>query len=135
MHNELETLGGGEVVEVGKHVVANVCDVAKATGLKLPPAWLGVIGRNAKQLFEEGFEPDMIVAAAWMSVLRGKPTLMQYIAGDLALASSGMRMSRAEYETKLAIYGAEKSQQRDLLAEQRERIERRNQEIDQRRQG
>lgn len=131
MGTDLEPLGGEDkVVSGGQFVVAAVVDVARLNGLTIPPAWIGIIGRQAKSLIDGGFEASMVIAAAWMAVLRGAPTLTEYIAGDLALAASGMRMSRAEYETKVAMYGADQQARPTLLQEQRERLAARRAEIE-----
>lgn len=136
------TLTAGELVpfpekplEPGALVVRNIMDAAKGSNLLVPPAWRGILGKQAKALFEDGFEIDMITAACWMALQRGQPHLVQYIAGDLALAVSGHRMSRSEYETKVALFAADKSARPNLLEEQRQRRAVRSAEIDERRRG
>lgn len=119
----------GEIMPGGQYVVAAVCEAAAMQGLHVPPSWLGIIGRHAKLLLDSGFEPPMVVAAAWMAVLRGQPTLTEYIAGDLALATAGVRMSRVEYESKVAMYAADKQARPSLLAEQRAKLEARRPHI------
>lgn len=113
----------GEVMSGGQYVVAAVCEAAQLQGLHVPPSWLGIIGKQSRALLDAKFDPPMVVAAAWMAVLRGQPTLVEYIAGDLALATAGVRMSRTEYESKVAMYAADKHARPSLLAEQRAKLE------------
>lgn len=89
-------------LEPGQLVISNLMDVAAATGLKIPPSWRGIVGQHAKQLFNGGFDIDVITAAAYIAVRRGKPQQVQNIAGDLALAQSGEMLSEREYRRKLA---------------------------------
>lgn len=116
-----------EIREAGQHVVAAVCDIAAALNVQIPPAWLGVIGRGAKTLFEAGFEVDTIVAASWLAVKRGRPQLVQTIAGELAVAVAGQTVTRGQYETALAVQAAGRSSngiRAGVIARQQE-IERR----------
>lgn len=124
----------GEVWDAAR-VVGSVVVTCQAANMLVPGSWRGIVGRHAKSLLEEGFPGDMIVAASILAIKRGKPQLLQYIAGDLMLASSGFAMSRSEYETKLQLYAQSQSQQHDLLAEQKERISQRSAEIERMRSG
>jgi hypothetical protein len=116
-------------------VVGNVVVACKATGVLVPPSWRDIIGRHARTLLKDGFPHDVVTAACYMGVLRGRPEVVQYIAGDLMLARTGQRMSTKEYEQKLALYAADHSGARNMLAEQRERMREREAEIDRRRNG
>lgn len=118
-----------------QQVIEALVDTCTATGLKLPPSWRAIVGRHAKLLLADGFPPDVVTAASYMAVLRGRPEITQYIAGDLMLAATGQRMSRAEYEQKLALYAAGNGRAQRMLAEQRERIAARETEIERRRSG
>lgn len=117
----------------GQYVVGRVCDIAQAANVKIPPAHLAMIGGQAKQLMDAGFAADRVIAACWISLQRGKPHIVQYVAGDLELAAAGIRMSRVEYESKLATFAQDQNQRPNLLADQRARLEQRRAEIDQRR--
>lgn len=119
----MKTPGEIAPLEPGQLVVKNMMDIATATGFQIPPSARGIVGRQAKALFEDGFELDMITAACWMAVLRGKPELTERIAGDLSLAAAGARMTDREYETKVALWGAERNP--SMLDEHRQREERR----------
>jgi len=103
-----------------KGVVAALVDTGRETGFVVPPSWLGIVGRHAKTMLAGGIPPDTVIAACWMAILRGQPQMAQHIAGDLMLARSGMKMSRSEYETKLALYGAQNGRM-SLLDEERAR--------------
>jgi hypothetical protein len=136
--SDLVPIGDGGIVvgtwDAGR-VVGAVVVTCEQTGLKIPPSWKGIIGRHAKALLDDGFPHDMVIAACYMAVLRGRPEVTQYIAGDLMLATSGQAMSRAEYEQKLKLYAASKSDAGRLLAEQRERRAQREADIERRRGG
>jgi hypothetical protein len=68
----------------------------------IPPSWRGIIGRNAKALLGADFDEQTVALAAVLSVRRGAPHLMQFIAGDIMLARTGQHLSRSEYERQLA---------------------------------
>lgn len=89
-------------------VIAGVIDVLSAQNVQVPPAWRKIVGAHAKRLLADSFPPDMINAAAYMAVVRGRPELTERIAGDLMLATAGIRMTEAEYEQKVALYAASK---------------------------
>lgn len=125
---------GAEAWDAGK-VVGAVVVTCRTADMLVPPSWKAIIGRHAKALLEEGFPGDMVTAACYMAVLRGRPEIAQYIAGDLMLASRGQAMDRSEYEQKLALYAAGNGRAAQLLAEQRERIAEREREIERRRNG
>jgi hypothetical protein len=116
-------------------VVGSVVLACETTGLLVPPSWRGIIGRHAKALLDDGFPHDVVTAACYMGVLRGRPEVVQYIAGDLMLARTGQRMSTKEYEEKLALYAADKSGASNMLAEQRAKLREREAEIVRRRNG
>lgn len=105
-------------------IVAAVVDTADRTGLKLPSSWRGIIGRHAKTLLADGFPPDMVTAACYMAVLRGRPEIAQHVAGDIMLAHAGQKMSRAEYEQKLATYAAQKDVKNPFLKHKARQAER-----------
>jgi hypothetical protein len=116
-------------------VVGSVVTTCQVANCLVPPSWRGIIGKHAKALLDDGFPGDLVTAACYMAVLRGRPEIAQYIAGDLMLAGSGQAMSRGEYEQKLALYAAGNGRAAEMLAEQRERIAKRDEEIERRRNG
>ena len=135
MKTEIEKTAAAELEQPwdAGRVVGSVVVTCERTGCLVPPSWRGIIGRHAKGLLEDGFPGDLVTAACYMAVLRGRPELAQYIAGDLMLARSGQAMSRGEYAQKLALYAAGNGRGAELLAEQRERIAARDNEIAERR--
>lgn len=81
--------------------VAAIVDSLKIHGVRLPPAWRGILGRHTKALLDDGYPPEEVVAAGVVAVRRGAPQLMQFIAGDLSLVRAGIRLDRHGYETEL----------------------------------
>jgi hypothetical protein len=133
--NEIVPRGSKEIGVRAAQVIASIADTAKHTGLQIPPSWRNIVGAHAKTMLADGISDDVVTAACYMAVLRGKPQIAQYIAGDLLLAASGMAMSRSEYEQKLALYAAGNGSSRRLLDEQKERLAQREVEIERRRSG
>lgn len=120
--SELEPIKGSPTDAKG--VVAALVDTGRATGIVVPPSWLAIVGRHAKTLLGGGMRVDIVIAACWMAILRGQPQMAQHIAGDLVLAGAGLKMTRAEYEMKLALYGAQEAGRLSLLDEERTRRQR-----------
>ena len=124
---DIVPFGGGNLVPREPNagdIVRSVVDTAARTGLTLPSSWRGIIGRHAKTLLKDGFPPDMVTAACYMAVLRGRPEIAQHIAGDIMLAHAGQKMSRAEYEQKLALYAAQHDVENPFVKHQQRRADR-----------
>lgn len=68
----------------------------------IPGRWKAMIGKQAKELLGDGFDPETILVAAVAALRRGEPHRMFWIAGDLSLAKGGALMSRAEYRSQIA---------------------------------
>jgi len=107
--------------QTSQDVVGALVDVSRITGFVIPPSWKAIVGRHAKTLLAGGVPEDTVIAACWISILRGRPQIAQHIAGDLMLARAGLRMSRREYEQKLALWGAQENGRMSLLERERER--------------
>ncbi len=122
-------------IATGATVVASIAEAAAVTGLHIPPAARGIVGRHAKTMLDDGMRPDLVTAACYMAILRGRPEVAQYIALDLSLREAGMEMTPKEYEEKLALYSAGGAGRRRLLEEQQQRLSRRELEIERRRNG
>lgn len=120
-------------VEPGQLVVSNLMDVAAATGLQIPPSWRGMVGRHAKELFQAGFDIDVITAAAYIAVRRGKPQQVQNVAGDLTLAQSGTALTDREYRRRLAEQASFAAP--TLLAQAEERRRTQDRLVEERRRG
>jgi hypothetical protein len=117
-----------------QHAIAEIVDVTRPLGLSLPEPWKSILGRNAKSLLQVGTPWEVVIAAATISIMRSKPEVMQYIAGDLMVAYAGLRMSRREYERKLDDLNAEhKPEQMPLFAAYQERKRKREEDIHQQR--
>lgn len=127
--------GDVQAVEAGALVVSHVCQCVEINGMRIPPSWKGIIGSQGRALFQDGFDVDMIVGAAIIAVRRGRPELLQYVAGDLMLAGSGQAMSERDYQVKLKLYETDKSARPSLLEEQQQRLAARRSEIDEMRRG
>lgn len=136
MPGELVPRGGGDVEPVEEktapQLIGEIANNMQLLGLQLPPTWRSTIAKMTRSLHKDGTPSDIIVAAGHLAILRGRPHLMEYIAGDLMLARSGLLMSRTEYESKLAVHAAE-GKSLNLLDEQKRRREEREREIDARR--
>ena len=89
------------IVPGGQAVVQTVCDSLMAKGVPIPRAHLGMIGRHARTLLEDGFEFETVVTAALLALRRGTPQHMGFIASDLEMARTGVRLSRRDYERAL----------------------------------
>lgn len=68
----------------------------------IPGRWKAMVGRQAKELLGDGFDPETILVAAVAALRRGEPHRMFWIAGDLSLAKGGALMSRDEYRSQIA---------------------------------
>lgn len=135
MDSEIIPLGDSEKPWTAAGVIATVVNVCHATDFSIPPSWKAIIGHHAKLLLEEGWPGDLVSAAAYMAVLRGRPQIVQHIAGDLILAEKGLRMDRSEYEQKLAMFAADRNGRTAMLAEHEQRRAKRLEEIERRRNG
>lgn len=82
-------------------VVATVVDTFTAKGIPIPSRHKGMIARQSKELLSDGFDYETVVVAAVVSLKRGQPQNLHFIASDLVLARAGERMTRREYEKAL----------------------------------
>lgn len=82
-------------------VLATVIDKFKAHGIPIASRHKGIIGRQVKELLNDGFEPELLVLATFTALRRGEPQNVHFIANDLNMARAGQRMTRREYETAL----------------------------------
>lgn len=82
-------------------VVGTVVDTFTAKGIPIPSRHKGMIARQSKELLDDGFEYETVVVAAVVSLKRGQPQNLHFIASDLVLARAGERMTRREYEKAL----------------------------------
>ena len=82
-------------------VIGTVCDTFAAEGIPILPRHKGIIGKQAKECLEAGFEFETVVIAAATALRRGQPQNLHFIANDLVMARAGKRMTRGEYERAL----------------------------------
>jgi hypothetical protein len=82
-------------------VVSTLTDTMAANGVPVTSRTKGMIARQAKELLDDGFEVELVLVAAVISVRRGVPAHMHFIAQDLAVARAGQRISRQGYEAEL----------------------------------
>lgn len=79
-------------------IVATVVDIFSEQNIPLSGQFRGMIGRQAKDLLDSGFDYSTVIVASVMGVKRGAPQNITFIAQDLVMARAGQRMSRREYE-------------------------------------
>jgi hypothetical protein len=61
----------------------------------------GMLARQAKELLQDGFPAEVILTASVLSIQRGAPGHMHYIAQDIVVARAGKRITRSRYEREL----------------------------------
>ena len=82
-------------------VLAIVCESFASAGIPLVPRFKAIIGKQAKELLEAGFDAETLVAAAAIALKRSEPQNLQFIASDLVMGRAGVRMTRRDYEKAL----------------------------------
>jgi hypothetical protein len=78
-------------------ILAAVIDVFTENNVPITSRAKGMIGRQAKELLEDGFDHSTIVVAAVTVLRRGDPHNLHFVAQDLVMARAGRRMTRREY--------------------------------------
>jgi hypothetical protein len=73
--------------------LAHVIDWFRERGMPLTRQAKGMLARQAKDLLEDGFDYELVVASAILSVRRCTPQHMHFIASDLAAARAGQWIS------------------------------------------
>lgn len=82
-------------------VIASVVDTFREKGIPVASRHKGIIGKQAKELLDDGFDFATVSVAAVIAVRRGEPQNLHFIASDLVMARAGQRMTRREYERAL----------------------------------
>ncbi len=82
-------------------VLAAVSEAFTAKGIPISTRHRGILGKQARELIDSGFEFDAVVLACVMALRRGEPQNAHFIAGDLVTAKAGQRLTRREYERAL----------------------------------
>jgi len=82
-------------------VLAAVSEAFTAKGIPISTRHRGILGKQARELIDSGFEFDAVVLACVTALRRGEPQNVHFIAGDLVTAKAGQRLTRREYERAL----------------------------------
>lgn len=78
--------------------VAVTCDLYR---LPIPGAWRARLGKAAKGLLEDGFDPNTVCAALLCSVKRARPDMAPVFAVEISQARAGQEWSWREYRAAL----------------------------------
>lgn len=103
VRNEGITRRDGSVTPVNAgDVLARVIDWLREAQMPISRQAKGMIARQSKELLEDGFDADLVGAAAVLAVRRCVPHHMHFIASDLAAARAGQWIStRDEYRKSI----------------------------------
>lgn len=82
-------------------IVGAMVDTLRVYNVPVTGRAKGMIGRQAKELLVDGFEPDVILAASVLALRRGEPQNMHFIAQDIVLMQAGQLLSRKDYRDEL----------------------------------
>ncbi len=88
-------------VEHAGDVLAAVSEAFTAKGIPISARHRGILGKQARELIDSGFDFDAVVLACVISLKRGEPQNAHFIAADLVTAKAGERITRREYEKAL----------------------------------
>ncbi len=68
----------------------------------IPSSWRARMGKSAKQLLDDGFDPPTVCAALFVAVRRARPDLAESFAVEIQQARTGVLWNWAEYRAFLA---------------------------------
>jgi len=88
-------------VVTAQAVVSATIDTMKLHGIPVTSRVKGMLGVQAKELLEDGFDADVILTASVLAIRRGAPGHMHHIAQDLVVARAGQRLGRRDYDAQL----------------------------------
>lgn len=95
----------GELVELpprtAQTVVGDVVDVFAQHAIPITTRHRGMLGRQAAELLQSGFDYEVVVLACVTAQRRGEPHNAHFIAADLVTARAGQRITRRDYERAL----------------------------------
>lgn len=83
-------------------VIAAVVDTMALHDVPVSSRAKGILAKQAKELLEDGFDADTVLAASVIALRRGQPHVAHYVAQDLALAQKGQHLTRDDYRAELA---------------------------------
>ena len=75
--------------------------VVELYGLPMLPAWKARIGKDAKELLEADFAPNVVVVAMLTAVQMGRPHLVQNFAVEFQNSAAGVAVDWAGYRRRL----------------------------------
>lgn len=100
--SEIEPIKPRNGLEVtAQDIVGTMVSSMKERGVPVTSRARAIIGKQAKELLADGFEPETVYAASVIALRRGEPHVVHYIAQDMVLARAGQRVTRAEYNREL----------------------------------
>ena len=93
------TRASGEVTPFNAgDAIAAVVDMY---GLPMLPAWKARIGKDAKELLESGFSPNVVVVAMLTAVQMARPHLVQSFAVEFQNEAAGVAVDWSGYRRRL----------------------------------
>jgi hypothetical protein len=78
-----------------------VAVVADRYGHPIPGSWRARLGKAAKELLEDGFDPNTVCAAMYASIRRARPDLTISLAMEIQNARTGQTMTMTEWRNAL----------------------------------
>ena len=78
--------------------IAAVCEMYDGP---IPSQWRARLGKDAKQLLEDGFKPNLVVAAALTAVRMARPHLVVSFVMEMQNAQTGQMIDWGEYRRGL----------------------------------
>lgn len=81
--------------------VGAVVDVCREMGIPVAPSIKARLGKGAKGLLECDFQPPIVIAAMVAAIRTGWFGSVETIAQEMAVATAGGRISRADYQAAL----------------------------------
>lgn len=87
-------------------IIGAMVDVLALDGIPVSGRAKGMIGRQAKELLSDGFDPDVILRASVASYCRAQPHIMHLLAIEITTAEAGKHMSPLEWREKVNNYKA-----------------------------
>lgn len=99
--NEIVRADGSATPATAADVVAGVMDVFAIKTVPVQARHRAILGKQAKELLDDGYDWQLLVVAAVTALRRGAPQNMHFIANDLAMAQAGEYISWAAYRRGL----------------------------------
>ena len=111
--NEVVVRGSGAVTPFNAgDAVAAACDMYPGP---IPSSWKARLGKSAKQLLEDGFDPPSICAALYMAIRRARPDMAESFVVEIAQAKTGVIWSWSEYRQFLVTLARDANPELDTI--------------------